>query len=417
MWSLIYRNVVCACDKRSRQSRRKSGSRNRAVRAGISLANACIMALALVNLGAGSGSAGNALRGRQILEGRECLTCHSISSEGGGTAADLGRRSGASEHSPTGLAALMWSHGPSMWDEMQSRSMQVSPLPKEDADDLFAYFWSLRYFDARGEAIRGKQVFSNKKCDTCHSLKLEAATGEGPPVAIWAGLSDPILWAQQLWNHSNAMERAMNERGMDWPEFSEQEMVDLLQYLQNLLPTRNDRRKLEFSSPQAGRTMFQTKACATCHSFYRESSSKGSLGGSRNDFNTITGFTAAMWNHAPRSRNQASDTGIGSETFSTDEMGELISYMYFSGGFEEEGNPIKGRDLFFKKGCQSCHGDGVAGKSPIKNDDRFSAAHMASAVWSHGPEMFEEMQKAGLKWPSLSGRDMADLIAFLNDER
>jgi hypothetical protein len=42
---------------------------------------------------------------------------------------------------------------------------------------------------------------------------------------------------------------------------------------------------------------------------------------------------------------------------------------------------------------------------------------MASAVWSHGPEMFEEMQKTGVGWPTLSGKDMADLIAFLNDGR
>jgi hypothetical protein len=42
---------------------------------------------------------------------------------------------------------------------------------------------------------------------------------------------------------------------------------------------------------------------------------------------------------------------------------------------------------------------------------------MAAAVWSHGPEMFEEMQKNGQEWPTLTGRGMADLIAFLNYER
>ena len=161
--------------------------------------------------------------------------------------------------------------------------------------------------------------------------------------------------------------------------------------------------------------MFRTRACATCHLFDREPSGKDSLSGSRNDFNTITGFTAAMWNHASNSRVQASDMGTQRETFSADEMGDLISYVYFSGGFEEEGNPIKGRRLFLKKGCQSCHGDSVAGQAPIENAGRFSAARMASAVWSHGPEMVEEMQKTGLKWPTLSARDMTDLIAFLND--
>ena len=410
MWS-TYRNVVCACDETDRHPG------NRPARGGFSLAISCILAVSLVNLGADSGSVANAGRGRMILKDRQCLACHSIAGEGAATAADLGRRSVGSEHSPAGLAALMWSHGPAMWDQMRSRSMQISPLSDTDADDLFAYFWSLRYFDPRGEAIRGKRVFTSKQCDTCHSLTPEGAVGEGPPVSDWAGLSDPGLWAQQLWNHSSAMEQTMVELGMDWPEFSEQEMVDLLVYLQNLPPSRDDRRQLDFSSPQAGGTMFRTEACATCHSFDREPSGKDSLSGSRSDFNTITGFTAAMWNHASNSRIQSYDRGTQREAFSADEMGDLISYVYFSGGFEEEGNPVKGRALFLKKGCQSCHEESVAGQPPIESAARFSAARMASAVWSHGPEMAEEMQKTGLKWPTLSGRDMTDLIAFLNDGR
>jgi cytochrome c2 len=429
MW-LRYRCEVCACDETYRQSEGATRTGNRLMRGGISLATFCILAIPLVIFGADPASAGNSNRGRKILEDRQCLACHSVAGEGAGTAASLGRRSVTSQHSPAGLAALMWSHGPSMWDQMRSRSMQISPMSKADADDLFAYFWSLRYFDPRGEAIRGKRLFSSKKCDTCHSLTAKAGVDEGPPVADWAGLSDPELWAIQLWNHSSAMESAMVERGMDWPEFTEQEMVDLLLYLQNLPYTRGHRRQLDFSSPRAAQTMFRTEACATCHSTtVNTSKARGpsiekamivgepSGKGSRNDFDTITGFTAAMWNHAPKSRIQASDMRARTETLSADEMGDLISNVYFSGGFEEEGDPVKGGRLFVKKGCQSCHRDAVAGERPIESDGRFSAAHMASAVWSHGPEMIEEMQKTGLKWPTISGRDMADLIAFLNDER
>jgi len=58
-----------------------------------------------------------------------------------------------------------------------------------------------------------------------------------------------------------------------------------------------------------------------------------------------------------------------------------------------------------------------ADSGSVTNAGRFSAARMASAVWSHGPEMAEEMQNTGLKWPTLSARDMTDLIAFLNDGR
>ena len=411
------RRTVRTGDEMNRPLKGAKTTRTRLGNGGFALATGCVLALSLVNLGADSDSMANADRGRMVLENRQCLACHEVAGDGAGTAADLGRRSMTSEHSPAGFAALMWSHGPTMWKQMRSQSMEISPLSKSDADDLFAYFWSLRYFDPRGEAIRGKRVFNEKACDTCHSLTGETGAGEGPPVSDWAGLSDPELWAQQLWNHSKAMEQAMVERGLQWPEFSEQEMVDLLQYLQNLRDTRDDRRQLEFSSPQTGRSMFQTRACATCHSFDRKSSKSGSLKGSRREFNTITGFTAAMWNHAPRAGAQISGTGSGTATFSADEMSDLVSYVYYSGGFEEEGNADKGRRVFVKKGCESCHGVAQTGRFPSNGDDRYSAARMAGAVWSHGPEMNAEMQGRGIEWPTLSGREMADLIALLNQRR
>jgi len=388
---------------------------------------------AVATVGAGSASAGDSSRGQKILEERQCLSCHSFADEGAGTAADIGRRSVTSEHSPAEVAALMWSHGPSMWEQMRSQSIQISPMSRADAEDIFAYFWSLRYFDPRGEAVRGKRLFASKQCDTCHSVTSEAALGGAPPVSDWAGLSDPELWAQKLWNHSTAMESAMIERGMRWPEFSEQEMVDLLMYLQNLPSTRGDRKHLDFSSPQAGGAMFRTEACASCHSapfkasrvqrpsiematVVGEPSGKAMRKGSRTEFNTITGFTAAMWNHVPKNLDQGSETGNRKETMTNDEMGDLISYVYFNGGFEEQGNPARGRRLFAKKGCQSCHGDAAADDALIEKDGRFSAARMAAAVWSHGPEMLEEMQNSGREWPRLSGRQMADMIAFLNQD-
>ncbi len=381
-------------------------------RAGLVLVASCVAAASVATFGAETVQPGSASRGLRILEERQCLTCHSISGEGVGTAADLGRRSVTSEHSPAGLAALMWNHGPTMWEQMRQRSIEVAPLAISDADDLFAYFWSLRYFDPRGEALRGKRLFASKQCATCHSLTSEVAATEAPPVSDWAGLSDPELWAQQLWNHSGAMERAMAARGMKWPEFTEQEMVDLLTYLQNLPGTRDDVRRFDLAPPSVATAMFSAKACGTCHSFDAPSADKGSLRGSRKAYGTITGFSAAMWNHAPMSHTEGSPPGHRDETFTVDEMGDVISYVYFSGGFEETGNPAKGRSVFVKKGCQSCHG---ASGIPVGSGGSFSAAAMASAVWSHGPEMYARMQAKGIEWPTLSDRNVADLIAFFNE--
>ncbi|MEX1309916.1 MAG: cytochrome c [Candidatus Sulfomarinibacteraceae bacterium] len=382
------------------------------VRAGILLVTGCVVAVSAASFGAESGPQSSASRGLRILEERQCLTCHSISGEGAGTAADLGKRSITSEYSPAGLAALMWNHGPTMWEQMRQRSIEVAPLAVSEADDLFAYFWSLRYFDPRGEAIRGKSLFATKQCATCHSLTSEVATSEAPPVADWAGLSDPELWAQQLWNHSRAMERAMAARGMEWPEFTEQEMVDLLTYLQNLPGTRNSDRQFDLAPSAAGGVTFSARACGTCHSFDVLSSDMVSLKGSRKEFGTVTGFSAAMWNHAPISHTRGTPPDHQDESLTVDEMGDLISYVYFNGGFEENGNPERGRSLFVKKGCQSCHGEN---SDAFGSGRPFSAASMASAVWSHGPEMSNKMQASGRDWPTLTDRNVADLIAFINE--
>jgi len=382
-------------------------------RAWMLLVAICVVAAAVATFGAETALPGNASRGLRILEERQCLSCHSISGEGVGSAADLGRRSVNSDHSPAELAALMWNHGPTMWEQMRLRSIEVAPLATSDADDLFAYFWSLRYFDPRGEAIRGKSLFASKQCATCHSLTPGVAATEAPPVAEWAGLSDPTLWAQQLWNHSSAMERAMAARGMEWPEFTEQEMVDLLTYLQNLPGVRENDRRFDLAQPPAGRSAFSFKACGTCHSFDVPSADKGSLRGSRKNYGTITGFSAAMWNHAPISHSQGSRPDHRDESFTVDEMGDLISYVYFNGGFEEIGNPAKGRSVFVKKGCQSCHGESGI---PFGGGRPFSAASMVSAVWSHGPEMLEKMRANGIEWPTLTNRNVADLVAYINEQ-
>jgi hypothetical protein len=46
----------------------------------------------------------------------------------------------------------------------------------------------------------------------------------------------------------------------------------------------------------------------------------------------------------------------------------------------------------------------------------FSGAAMVSALWRHGPTMLDAMRKRGTPWPRFNGREMSDLIAFLNSK-
>jgi hypothetical protein len=42
------------------------------------------------------------------------------------------------------------------------------------------------------------------------------------------------------------------------------------------------------------------------------------------------------------------------------------------------------------------------------------APTMVSALWHHGPRMLEQMNDRRIQWPRFDGREMSNLIAYLN---
>src|SRR3954453_10866688 len=142
---------------------------------------------------------GDALRGEKLFQTERCVNCHSIKGKGGSIAPDLGRRIDR-DFTPSMMASLMWNHAPRMWAEMKQQGIQPQPLSPSGAADLFAYFMSARYFEKPGDAARGKQTFGDKHCAACHGITSSPVAG-APPVAKWESLSDPLVLAQQMWNH------------------------------------------------------------------------------------------------------------------------------------------------------------------------------------------------------------------------
>jgi mono/diheme cytochrome c family protein len=399
-----------AVDKRLNQHGVRQGPRLSYTMMGVAA-----MLAAAVGLDAGSQPFGSAARGREVLQSRACLRCHSLGGTGAGTAPDLGRRSIGERHSPTELAASMWNHGPDIWRESAGEPDAAAVGTATEGDDVLAYFWALRYFDRPGEAIQGKQVFAEKGCAGCHALSSEVRAGGAPAVSEWQGLADPVRWSESLWNHSAEMSRLFKERGLTWPRFTEEEMTDMLVYLQNLAPTRQLPRRLTLSNPDNGHALFEAKGCVSCHTLGSARPSVAKSGGSLQGFQTMTGFTAEMWNHAPEMHSRSAELGIDTPQFTIDEMRAMVSFVYFSGGFEQRGNPSAGQSVYVKKQCASCHGEpGSFGAAQLEAGSA-SAARMVEAVWSHGPEMLRELERRGEQWPTLSARDVANLVAFLND--
>jgi mono/diheme cytochrome c family protein len=342
---------------------------------------------------------GNAQRGAAIFKSQNCIKCHSVNVEGGRIAPDLGRIIGR-DYSPVAMASLMWNHAPAMWAAMETQAIAKPKLTEQEAADLFAYFYAARYFDKPGDAGRGKQVFMAKHCAQCHGLS-SPIPGGGNPVIQWQSLSDPILLAEQMWNHGAEMRAAFEKKKIKWPQLTSQDLTDLLVYLQNLPQTKGRAAQLQPPAAENGQSLFQAKGCAGCH--------KGKLTlENRYIGQTLTGFAAAMWNHEPKMKQPP-------PALNGEEMRAIVAYLWTAHLFSVKGNPDRGRTVFTGKKCASCHNDSSSGAPDLKTfKGKFHASFMVSALWAHGPAMQQTIRQKGIAWPRFKVPDMSDLIAYLN---
>jgi mono/diheme cytochrome c family protein len=111
----------------------------------------------------------------------------------------------------------------------------------------------------------------------------------------------------------------------------------------------------------------------------------------------------------------ARNRGLELAAFQGDEMADLLAFLFERGYFSVQGDAGRGQRVFRQKGCSQCHGAADSGApNLIASDTTYTATRVAAAVWSHGPAMLEQMLQKGMQWPSLTDRDVADVLAFLN---
>jgi cytochrome c2 len=342
---------------------------------------------------------GDAHRGAAFFRTQMCINCHALKGEGGHDAPDLGRRYDRA-YTPAGIAALMWNHAPAMWTAITQQNLPLPAVNQEQAADLFAFFYSVRYFEKPGEAERGKLIFQTKHCSECHSIAADSG-GVGPPVARWTALTDPIALVDQLWNHSDHMKGEMAARKIQWPEFTSQELDDLLVYLQNLPPIKSAAFEFILPSPEGGAALFNEKGCTGCH--------KGALSlENRLADSTLTDVAAALWNHSPQMAQPHPELSLV-------EMRQILGYVWARQFFQTRGDAEHGRKTFESKKCAGCHNDASSGAPALsKPSEPYSTIDMVSLLWKHGPAMLRKMQDKHVAWPQLSQSDMVNLIAYLN---
>lgn len=343
---------------------------------------------------------GDSARGARLFEAERCIRCHAVNGRGGHIGLDLARAMNRA-YTPAQFASAMWNHAPVMFGAMEAAGIEKPKLTPEGAADLFAFFYSARFFDQPGRAEQGKAAFETKHCGVCHGITSSRAEG-APAVAQWESLGDPIVLVQQMWNHSFRMRQAFARRKIEWQALTSAQLDDILAYLRSLPETAHLTGHFSNTSGQGGEAIFHAKGCSHCH--------VGQLAlEDRLKNMTLTDIAVDMWDHAPRMAEQP-------PILSADEMRQLLSFLWMRQFVYPGGSVAAGKQVFVGRHCAECHAEGAHGAPQLPGQaHKYSEVTIISALWRHGPQMLNRMKEAGIGWPSFkNAQEVADLIAYLN---
>jgi mono/diheme cytochrome c family protein len=222
---------------------------------------------------------------------------------------------------------------------------------------------------------------------------------------------------QQMWNHAAGMGAQVEQKASGWPQFTLNEMVDLLSYLENLPELGLANPGLALGDAAAGRDLFQTKSCAECHSLGSPEEGKTDLLAAAREQPRLSGLAVKMWNHRPAMAKAAQEKNVQLPDFEETEMSDLLAYLFEQGYFPVRGNAEQGQAVYEAKGCAACHENGEAGAEPIHGTGApFTAARLSSSVWRHGPQMKAQINYREKEWPTLTEQEVADLIEYLHTQ-
>lgn len=172
------------------------------------------------------------VRGKLLFAERGCKSCHAVNGEGGNVGPDLGNLH-KSAPSITQFAGLMWNHSPQMLSQMQKQSIARPLFAGREMADVIAYLYVVRYLEPEGSDDSGKEIFRAKHCADCHGTDGHGGRG-GPNLARRPeGYNSPQM-AYTVWSHGPQMYRKMKENNIPWPTLSEQELMDLMSFLNSL---------------------------------------------------------------------------------------------------------------------------------------------------------------------------------------
>ena len=347
----------------------------------------------------------NAVAGAEVFGEKGCVRCHSISGSGQSLGPDL--RTIGSARTFQDLTAALWNHLPDMNRRMADLEIERPHLSEREAGDLFAYLYTLGYFDTAGNAERGKRIFTDLSCIRCHQVG--GVGGVVGPVLDHVGARGvPIEVAAAMWNHGPAMIEAAEVRGISRPRMSGPDLVDLIAFLQSTADAISGEDLYVLpGDAAAGARVIVERQCVECHG------NPGAGGAIAPDLSglsrgaSLIDFVALMWNKTPAMIGALRARDLEFPRLEAQDFANVIAYLYSVNYFSGGGRVRNGRALIGSKGCADCHTPGDLSSIPGLGHP----SSVTAALWNH-LAVLEGGADSEADWPSLSGREIADLMAY-----
>ena len=277
------------------------------------------------------GNPGNVANGEQLLKTKGCLNCHVAGQEKGGDVGP-GLDRITKYASPIYMAQAIWNHQPQMQKMMDKMGVQRPTFDGQEISDLSAYLRAVsrwtdqeRVYLSPGNPKQGKKVFEDKGCISCHSGPRNDGR-MGPNLTALPLHKSAADIAGMMWNHGDVMLRTMEAGKIPWPTFEGKEMADLIAYLYFV----------KFVDPPgdvaSGKTLFQEKQCASCHSIKGVGGTLGPNLARSPSISSDVATLRAMLNHAEEMSEAVLGRGEIWPLLDGQETRDIFAYLRAVGG-------------------------------------------------------------------------------------
>jgi mono/diheme cytochrome c family protein len=167
----------------------------------------------------------------------------------------------------------------------------------------------------------------------------------------------------------------------------------------------------------AGFDVFAKKDCGKCHAVRGVGGKTGPDLARMKDGTSFFAIGASLWNHLPKMGERMREAGLDRATLTAREASDLIAFLFTAQYGDESGDAARGAKLFADKSCATCHAVGGSGGQVGPGLDKvkraLSPVLVAAALWNHGPRMAQAFADKGVSRPTLAGRDVVDIVAYL----